>query len=88
VVGFYLITEFLAKDFEKMRFRADGPQGPGGRSARTRRTVREVPRTVRYLQQNEVLLGVQGGRSAASPRTVRVAQADGPPSPTRSHLSR
>jgi hypothetical protein len=24
VVDFYLIPEFLAKDFEKMRFRADG----------------------------------------------------------------
>jgi hypothetical protein len=71
-----------------MRFRADGPQGPGGRSAGTRRTVREVPRTVRYTRQNEVLLGVQGERSAASPRTVHVALADGPPGPTRSRLSR
>jgi hypothetical protein len=37
VVDFYLIPEFLAKGFEKMRFRADGPRGPGGRSARTGR---------------------------------------------------
>jgi hypothetical protein len=36
VVDFYLIPEFLAKDFEKMRFRTDGPRGPGGRSARCR----------------------------------------------------
>jgi hypothetical protein len=36
VVGFYLIPEFLAKYFEKMRFRADGPPGPGGRSVRCR----------------------------------------------------
>jgi hypothetical protein len=48
VVGFYLIPEFLAKVFKKMRFRADGPRGPGGRSAGTRRTVREDRRTVRY----------------------------------------
>jgi hypothetical protein len=88
VVDFYLILEFLAKDFEKMRFRADGPQGPGGRSAGTRRTVREVPRTVHYSLQNGVLLGGQGGRSAARPRTVRMAQADGPPGPTGSPPSR
>jgi hypothetical protein len=45
---FIFTPEFLAKDFEKLRFRADGLQGPGGQSAGTRRTVREVPRTVRY----------------------------------------
>jgi hypothetical protein len=36
VVDFYLIPEFLAKVFEKMRFRADGPRGPGGRTMRCR----------------------------------------------------
>jgi hypothetical protein len=67
-----------------MRFRADGPRGPGERSAGTRRTVREDRRTVRYSLQNGVLLGGPGGRSAARPRIVRVAQADGPPGPTGS----
>jgi hypothetical protein len=70
---FYLIPEFLAKGFEKMRFRADGPPGLGGRSkmrfradgppglggrsAGTRRTVHEVSWTVRYSLQNGALPG-------------------------------
>jgi hypothetical protein len=61
---FILIPEFLGKSFRENTL-------PGGLSADPRRAVR-------YSLQNRVLLGGLGGRSADCPRTVRVAQADGP----------
>jgi hypothetical protein len=72
---FYLIPEFLAKGFEKMRFRADGPRGRGGRSTRCRE--RSV---IRYRTGCFPVDRADGPRPAR-PRTVRVAQADGPHGP-------
>jgi hypothetical protein len=67
VIDFYLIPEFLGKSFRENAL-------PSELSADPRRTVR-------YSLQNRVLLRGPGGRSAACPRTVRVAQADGPRGP-------
>jgi hypothetical protein len=63
---------FISSDFFGKRFRENAL--PGGLSADPRRTVC-------YSLQNRVLLGGPGGRSAACPRTVRMAQADGPRGP-------
>jgi hypothetical protein len=74
VVGFYFNTWVLGKSFRENTL-------PGGLSV-------DPWRTVRYSLQNRVLLGGPGRRSVACQRTVRVAQADGPPGPTVSPSSR
>jgi hypothetical protein len=59
---------FVAKFFEKIRFRADSPRVYAGRSVIDLET-----------RQNGVRSGGQGGQSAAFPRTVRGPLADSPP---------
>jgi hypothetical protein len=81
VVVFYLILEFLAKGFEKMRFPADGPRGPGGRSAGTRRTVRGDQADGPRGAADGPLFITERGAARWTGRTVRVAQADGPRGP-------
>jgi hypothetical protein len=75
------ILTFLAKVFEKMRFRADCPRTLGGRSVILNRIGcssvdrADGPRPAR-------------GQSAGPRRTVRVALADGLPGPAVSPASR